>query len=138
MLFHRAPRHRHVLRAFVLGMLALCLLLRPALASMGEVHELGHVASAVASAHGHGAHAHASVEDHASDASGADDRDGERDDAMHALLHAAHCCGHSPATAPGAGVVLANAPAADGVPAMTAPTVPAPPAASLLRPPIAA
>lgn len=98
---------------------------------MAEVHGFGHDDTSVL-AHGAERHAPGSRDmiDH--------DSDGDRDDVLHALLHLAHCCGHSPASTPGAGVLLATAPAADGVPVTTAPAVPAPPAASLLRPPIAA
>lgn len=128
---HRGPRFRRVARAFVLGVLALCLLLRPMLESMAEVHGLGHDDAPVLA---HGAETHVPGSGDMVDHQG----DGDRGDVLHALLHLAHCCGHSPATTPGAGVLVAAAPAADNVPTTTALAAPAPPATSLLRPPIAA
>lgn len=78
------------LRLFVLGLLALSLLLKPVLASMGELHELAHDPS--------GQHSH--VDEFAGDADGEASGKGGNDDelgTLHMLLHFAHCCGHSPA-----------------------------------------
>ncbi len=67
-------------------LLALCVLLfgvvaQPAMAAVGDVHELSH---------GLALHAHADA--HAFGDDGGEP--GENADLQHALMHAGHCCGH--------------------------------------------
>ncbi len=81
------PHRRHsLLQLLALALLAVSLLARPTLASLGELHEFTHDPG--------GTHAH-------SDAHAPQDDDHDEGDALHALLHFAHCCGHQPATPPG-------------------------------------
>lgn len=91
----RSRRHRLplALRVFALGLLALGLVMKPVLVSIGELHELAHDPT--------GTHALAAQADHAHDVSQADSlqdegRQDERGaDTLHALIHFAHCCGQS-------------------------------------------
>ena len=78
------------LRVFLFALLALGMLLKPMLESMGEIHELAH--DPVAS------QASANFGEDAADAShaiglqtGGDQREGA-EDPLHALDHIAHCC----------------------------------------------
>jgi hypothetical protein len=117
--------HR-VLRLPALALLLLAVLSNPVLAAVGDLHE-----AATASAD----HLHA-VQDHADMTTDAADPD-EAGDLLHALMHAAHCCGHLvaipssfalPAAAP-----MPHAPPASGVFALHSRTP-----EMALRPPITA
>jgi hypothetical protein len=70
-----------IIRTLALGLLLLSLVVQPLLASMGEIHELGHAEGAEV------AHA-VELESH-EDAAG-----DETQSPAHVLLHFAHCCGH--------------------------------------------
>jgi hypothetical protein len=104
----RPRRHRLplALRVFVLGLLALGLLMKPVLASIGELHELAHDPTGTHALAGHG--------DHVSGVSQDEDPQGERGlDSLHALIHFAHCCGQSSLASLPAIEVLAAPPSAD-------------------------
>lgn len=83
-------RHRFAasLRLLAYAILALSLLLRPVLSSLGEIHELAHdptgshfdVAAGADKHHGQAADAHGTG-------------DGGDAKVLHSLLHFAHCCG---------------------------------------------
>ncbi|HZX81080.1 MAG TPA: hypothetical protein VFE72_09035 [Lysobacter sp.] len=89
-MFRRAcRRHRRFLRLFAIAILALAVLARPMLSSLGEMHELAHDPSGL-----HGAGAGASGHEHDTATTG---NDAERTDTLHALLHFAHCCGQASA-----------------------------------------
>ena len=105
-------------------LLVLCVVSRPVLASLGEVHEIGHAGSTT----------HEHVQDQAGDAGHDGSAPGE---ALHALLHFAHCCGHVSALDHAAGTPgLAYQAAAAPTPGVMPPPGHAPPG-SLFRPPIA-
>ena len=98
-----------LVRAALLLLLALSLTLQPVLAAVGELHEL--------QAHAETAALHSDVAtDHhdARSGSSADDEaaPGEQgSDALHTLLHFAHCCGHSASLVPpGSGVNWSSLP----------------------------
>lgn len=77
----RAPRRKPWFRAALLGLLALCLAVQPALAVTGDLHELlDHPEQAALQLGG--------TEHH--DAAGPADEPAEL---LHTLLHVAHCCG---------------------------------------------
>jgi hypothetical protein len=85
-------RFAAALRLVALAVLALSLLLRPVLSSIGEVHELAHDPS--------GQHldiTHAGQSSTHNDAG--ERKEGKDASTLHALLHFAHCCGQA-STAP--------------------------------------
>lgn len=86
-------RHRSAasLRLIAYAILALALLVRPVLASLGEMHELAHDPSGshLDISSGGGTH-----HDELSEAS-----EGSEASALHTLLHFAHCCGQLSAAA---------------------------------------
>ena len=119
-------RHAQVLRAALLGLLALCMTLQPVLAAVGEFHEaFSHAEQAAL-------HLDAGTDHHDT----LDPEGDEPTDTLHVVLHFAHCCGHSASLAPpeAAGQWL---PAHEPKPltVVAAPTLP-PRLDSLLRPPI--
>lgn len=88
------------LRLLALGVLALALLMRPVLSSMGEIHELTHDPSGqhLDVDHGRGAGAHDAAKE---------GREGKSAGVLHAFLHFAHCCGQAsfgPPEGPAAGL----------------------------------
>lgn len=76
------PRCLSWLRLPALAVLLLAVLANPVLAAVGDLHE----ATRGSAAHLHQADGHALAAD-------ADDAD-DAGDLLHALMHAAHCCGH--------------------------------------------
>lgn len=71
-------------RAALLGLLALCMALQPVLAAVGEFHEtFAHAEQAAL-------HLDAGADHHDT----LDPEGSEPTDALHVLLHFAHCCGH--------------------------------------------
>lgn len=80
------------LRLIAYAILAFSLLLRPVLASVGELHELAHDPSGshLDISSGGGATHHDKV---------SEDEEGGSSAAMHTLLHFAHCCGQVSAAA---------------------------------------
>lgn len=122
----RLLRHRIVrlLRLPVLATLVLAVLVNPVFAAVGDLHESSHRSMEMAPLAG--------SHDDAHDAGALD----EEVDLLHALMHAAHCCGHLTAilSAP----FVAYAPLfsdAVPVPAFAAPH--SPPRTDHFRPPIA-
>ncbi|WDS38002.1 hypothetical protein [Pseudoxanthomonas sp.] len=83
-MIHLARRLRRVLRLPALVLLLLATLANPVLATVGDTHE---------AALGHAAHLH-DVDMHGTDNNAALDADEDSGDLLHALIHAAHCCGH--------------------------------------------
>lgn len=101
----RLHRLRILLRVSVQALMLLAVLVNPVLASIGDLHAAAHEASpdaALADGHGHDASDHA--RDTAHDADHGPDHDagtaGDGGDLLHALMHAAHCCGHATALLP--------------------------------------
>lgn len=92
------------LRLFAYAILALSLLLRPVLASVGEIHELAHDPS--------GSHLDVASVDGSSHHEEGGEEEGGGSAALHSLLHFAHCCGQVSAAA--------VAVAFDGLPQLTA------------------
>ena len=129
----RFLRHRwnQLLRLPALALLMLAVLVNPVLAAVGDLHETSHVGAAHAqpvAAHDHDAGVAADDGNAASQ---------EEDvDFLHALMHAAHCCGHL--TAILSGIYVSHAPlfsTSVPVPAVAAPH--SPPRTDPFRPPIA-
>lgn len=89
MVRHFRRRYPLALRLAMLAMLVLLLLVKPVLASIGELHELAHDPS--------GAHSHVIDESEIVEAQ-ADQSDSAG--TMHVLLEFAHCCGQSTTPAP--------------------------------------
>ncbi len=117
------------LRLLVLGLFALCLLLRPVLTTFGEVHELAHAGSDATASHD----AHFGAADDDTDA-----RVAGEDATLHTLLHLAHCCAQSTPVPSPAMPMLARAPL-ESTPRATDYDAPLPaPADTPFRPPIAA
>lgn len=115
-------------RAALLGLLALCMALQPVLAAAGELHE--------AFAHADQAAFHLEGSDDHGDASG--DPGDEPADALHVLLHFAHCCGHPAGlNPPEAGAHWSPVHEPRPLTAVVAPTL-APQLGSPFRPPIQA
>lgn len=106
----RSRRHRLLLalRVFALGLLALGLVMKPVLASLGELHELAHDPTEVHASAGHGDHTHDAFQDE-----GAQDERGA--EALHALVHFAHCCGQSSLASLPAIAAIAAPPSADAL-----------------------
>ncbi|HEY0332517.1 MAG TPA: hypothetical protein VGC74_02225 [Stenotrophomonas sp.] len=75
------------LRLPALALLVLAVLANPVLAAVGDLHE----ASRGTATHLHSAQDHDLSDQAAYDG---DDASGQFDDLLHALVHAAHCCGH--------------------------------------------
>ena len=95
-------RLSHALRLLALLLFTAGTTLQPVLASLGELHELSDHQTGRPM---HLGHAQSSVDhDHVS---AAEDHAGDAPEALHALLHFAHCCGQSGAL---------------GVPALNVPT----------------
>lgn len=90
MSLHR-KRLRRSLRTLWVGLLALALVIQPALAGLGELHELDHAMEAGAHAVQHDVHGGAADERVTRD-------DGESGDPAHLLLHSAHCCAQTTPT----------------------------------------
>ena len=130
------PRHtasfRLPFRTIWVGLLALALLVQPMVAAIGEVHELSHAAGSLSA-----------VAAHSDDHSGAQHADQapnepESNDAMHVLLHFAHCCSQTPTTLGSAQVQLLAVAGSDA-PLVAATPLPLKPSANdVLRPPITA
>lgn len=130
------PRHtarfRLSFRTVWVGLLALALMVQPLVAAIGEVHELSHAAGSLSA-----------VAAHADDHSGAHHADQapnepESNDAMHVLLHFAHCCSQTPTTL-GAAQVQLLAIAGSDAPLVAASPLPLQASTNdVLRPPIAA
>lgn len=80
----RISRHRtaRLLRLFALAVLALAVQVNPVLAAVGDLHESSHGGAE----HSQPTDAHAHVADEGVQEEGID--------LLHALMHAAHCCGH--------------------------------------------
>lgn len=76
------------LRLLALAVLALSLLLRPVLSSMGEIHELAHdpTGQHLDVDHSAGPTAHSESKE---------GKEGKGAGALHAFLHFAHCCGQA-------------------------------------------
>ena len=124
----RRFRRPTLMRLLALGVLLLGVTAQPVMAAVGDVHELGH---------GGALHSHASPgsPSHADDDRTPDESDGGGS-LLHALMHAAHCCGHATAMPMPAVIWQTLAPPDT---ALALPTVPMPIHRSdkLLRPPIA-
>ncbi|MGH8026426.1 MAG: hypothetical protein ACREO0_06830 [Pseudoxanthomonas sp.] len=116
-------RHRMVrlLRLPALALLVLAVLVNPVFAAVGDLHE---------SSHGSAEHAQPlDVHDHA----GTQEEEG---DLLHALMHAAHCCGHLTAILSAPFVPYAPSSSGDApMPAFASPH--SPPRTDPFRPPIA-
>ena len=126
----RISRHRwtRLLRLPALALLMLSVLVNPVLAAVGDLHETSHVGAA----HAPPVEAH----DHVDGMGQSGDAPEEGIDLLHALMHAAHCCGHL--TAILSGVYVAPTPlfsTSVPVPAFAAPH--SPPSTDPFRPPIA-
>ena len=126
----RISRHRwtRLLRLPALAFLMLAVLVNPVLAAVGDLHETSHVGAA----HAPPMEAH----DHDDGVERSGDAQEEGIDLLHALMHAAHCCGHL--TAILSGVYVSHAPlfsTSVPVPAFAAPH--SPPRTDPFRPPIA-
>lgn len=91
-LMSRRARRRFVslIRLLAVMVFAMTLLIGPVLSSISEVHELAHDPSGQHSdvESGHGRSTHNTVQEQ---------REGKAADALHALLHFAHCCGQASA-----------------------------------------
>lgn len=130
------PRHtarfRLSFRTLWVGLLTLALMVQPMIAAIGEVHELGHATVSLGA-----------VAAHADDHSGAQHADQapdepESNDAMHVLLHFAHCCSQTPTTLGSAQVQLLAVAGSDA-PLVAATPLPLKASANdVLRPPITA
>jgi hypothetical protein len=93
MTFRVRRRFAAALRLVALAVLALSLLLRPVLSSIGEVHELAHDPS--------GQHLDISHAGQSSTHDAAGERkEGKDASTLHALLHFAHCCGQASTVPP--------------------------------------
>lgn len=130
------PRHRIVrlLRLSALALLMFAMLINPVFAAVGDLHESSH--GSAEHAQPVGSHDHAvnkrDVDKHVADR-GAQE---EGVDLLHALMHAAHCCGHQVAILSGA--FVPHAPLFSNsvpVPAFAAPH--STPRTDPFRPPIA-
>ena len=125
-------RFRLSFRTLWVGLLALALMVQPLVAAIGEVHELSHAAGSLGA-----------VAAHADDHSGVQHADQapdepESNDAMHVLLHFAHCCSQTPTTL-GAAQVQFLAIAGSDAPLVAASPLPLQASTNdVLRPPIAA
>ena len=92
--FRSCRQRRAAIRLLILAALALSLLLRPILSSLGEIHELAHdpggqhldIGTFAETTAGHAAE---------------EQPEGKGAGTLHALLHFAHCCGHASAAFPG-------------------------------------
>lgn len=124
---HRIARQtRRYLRLPALVLLMLAVLINPLFASVGDLHE---------AISGDAEHLHLSQQ-HALTQDAVQDADGKGGDLLHAMMHAAHCCGHLnaiPATYAPTPVSLVSAPAPQTVAAHSASAT----ASSEIRPPIA-
>ncbi len=121
----RMPRHRiaRLLRLPALVLLMLAVLVNPVLAAVGDLHESSHGSAEHALPSGSHDHADAGKQEQGTDL-------------LHALMHAAHCCGHL--TAIFSTPFVAQAPLFSDeppVPAFAAPH--SPPRTDHFRPPIA-
>lgn len=132
----RRPRLSVALRVFVLGLLALGLVMKPVLASLGELHELAHDPTGIHALADHGDHASEVSQDEITyDESRQDERGS---DALHALIHFAHCCGQSSLTALPAIAAIAAPPVADALLMPEPQILPQALVLAPFRPPIAA
>jgi len=119
-------------RSLWVGLLAFALMVQPLVAAIGEVHELGHATGSLSA-----------VAAHSDDHSGAQHADQapnepESNDAMHVLLHFAHCCSQTPTTLGSAQVQLLAVAGSDA-PLVAATPLPLKASANdVLRPPITA
>ncbi len=130
------PRVPVALRVFVLGLLALGLVMKAVLASIGELHELAHDPTGTHALADHGDHASEVSQDHDSQDEGRQDERGSN--ALHALIHFAHCCCQPSLTALSP-IDVAAAPPSGHALLMPEPQVkPHAPALAPFRPPIAA
>lgn len=130
------PRHtsrfRLSVRTLWVGLLALALTVQPMIAAIGEVHELSHTAGSAGTIAAH-ADNHGSAQ-HADQAP----NESESNDAMHVLLHFAHCCSQTSTTL-GSAQVQVLAIAGSDAPLVAATRLPLKASANdVLRPPIAA
>lgn len=122
-------RRLHLLRAALLGLLALAMVLQPVLAAAGDIHELGHDGE-VATA-GNADHQHDTGDTVPAD-------DGKQGESLHFLLHFAHCCGHAPSALLGGLEVVAFTPVSDALVSTPAPLPLHHALQDVLRPPIRA
>ena len=119
-------------RTLWVGLLALALMVQPLVAAIGEVHELSHAAGSLSAVASH-ADDHSSAQ-HADQAP----NEPESNDAMHVLLHFAHCCSQTPTTL-GAAQVQFLAIVGSDAPLVAAAPLPLQASTNdVLRPPIAA
>ena len=94
MILPRRHRRLPLLHVLVLGLFVLGLVLQPAMATAGELHEFVHDP---AGSHLHAQHADERAAEVATAADGQEPQDAAT---LHALLHFAHCCGGTAATLP--------------------------------------
>lgn len=125
-------RFRLSFRTLWVGLLAVALMVQPLVAAIGEVHELSHAAGSLGA-----------VAAHADDHSGVQHADQapdepESNDAMHVLLHFAHCCSQTPTTLGAAQVQLLAIAGSDAPLVAAAPLALQTSTNDVLRPPIAA
>ncbi len=104
----RLPLHRisQILRLPAMALLVLAVLVTPVLAAVGDLHESSHAGVAhaqPADAHGHVDDGQGTPEPGTPDQGTPDEGTPDQGtpdqgtDLLHALLHAAHCCGHQTA-----------------------------------------
>ena len=125
-------RFRLSFRTLWVGLLALALMVQPMIAAIGEVHELSHTARSLGAIAAH-------ADDH-SRAQHADQAPNELEsnDAMHVLLHFAHCCSQTPTTLGSAQVQCLAIAGSDAPLVAAAPLSLQASANDVLRPPITA
>lgn len=111
----------------MLLLFALCLLAKPALSVIGEVHFQFDVLDMAQAVTVQGGHAHG----------GAGGDEEGTDSFWHALVHAGHCCGHTPGTAFAVTVAVHAVPLGTVLPQPSA-SAPSSRTEILLRPPIRA
>ena len=128
----RRTSFRFSFRFLWTGLLALALIVQPTIAAIGEVHELSHASGSLGAVAAHGDH-YADVQ-HAEDAPDAP----ENNDAMHVLLHFAHCCSHTPTTLGSVQMLVATVAGSDAPLAATAQLPLQASTNDVLRPPITA
>ena len=128
----RLPLHRisQILRLPAMALLVLAVLVTPVLAAVGDLHESSHAGVA----HAQPADAHGHVDDgQGTPEPGTPDHG---TDLLHALMHAAHCCGHQ--TAILSALFVPSLPiSAEALPVTAFAAPPSPPRTDPFRPPIA-
>ena len=121
-----APHRRYPWIRFIWsGLLLLAFVVQPALAAIGEIHELSHGSTTE----------HAEFDEAGSATPSPEDQDGGGE-ALHVLSHFAHCCGHAPSAVFGGTTTLlissGSIVPAEGLVALTLRN----PLEDVLRPPI--